>query len=98
MSDLEVLAVEGPEAVGGWRKNAAGLVVPEALSREREVWTRDEWKGVTRALKFLESKGITIFLGCPEATCLKAPLERRKLADGTLVLRCGHKDREFRKG
>ncbi len=77
----------------GYHPTASGLLVPEAHARVREVWTRDEWRILERATKFLSSKDLAIFLGCRASTCREAPLERRRNPDGGLTLRCDHKDR-----
>lgn len=77
----------------GFKPHASGLLVPEPISREREVWTRDEYKTINRALKLLASRKVEVFLGCPQ--CKAAPIEKIKRNDGGLTLRCAHKDREF---
>lgn len=77
-----------------FREHASGLIVPAELSREREVWTREEWRAIDKATKFLESKGVTVFLGCSDERCRKAPIERIRRLDGGLTLRCSHRDRE----
>lgn len=79
-----------------FREHASGLYVPEPLSRTREVWTRDEWKTIDRAVRMLESRGVTVYFGCPEPTCTTAPIARVRRPDGGITLRCAHKDREFR--
>ena len=77
-----------------FREHASGLIVPDELSREREVWTKDEWKMFDRAMKFLDSKRITVFLACKETrACKEAPIERWRQPDGGISLRCAHKDR-----
>lgn len=78
-----------------YRRHASGLLVPADISREREVWTRAEWKAIEKATKLLESRGVHVYLGCPENTCKANPLERIRRTDGGITLRCNHKDREF---
>lgn len=84
-------------ADGFRRHEGTGLLVPEEVSREREVWLREDWKTVDRATKFLTSKGLTIFFGCKDKRCQKAAIERIANLDGTVTLRCAHKDRILRK-
>lgn len=77
------------------RSSSSDLFVPAEMSREREVWTRDEWKLLERATKLLETRGIELYMGCPQ--CKKAPIEKSVLEDGSMTLRCAHKDRVFRR-
>lgn len=79
---------------------ASGLLVPGELQREREVWTREDWTILERATKLLSSRGLELYLGCPQDTCREKPLERMRNLDGGITLRCEHKDRvvvRFRK-
>lgn len=76
------------------RSTTTGLIVPEEQSREREVWTRDEWKTIERATKLLAGRGLEFFMRCPHTKdCQAAPMERLRRADGGLELRCAHKTR-----
>ena len=79
----------------GMRAHASGLIVPEAQSRAREVWTKDEGRLLERATKLLDAKGIKLFLGCTEPRCKVAPITRKRLANGDFVLECEHKTRVF---
>lgn len=82
------------DAAPGFRRSATSkLIVPAELSREREVWTYDEWKVVDRATKLLESRGLHLFLGCTDPRCRNAPVERLRRDDGGMTLRCAHKER-----
>ena len=81
----------------GVRQSASGLWVPEELSREREVWTRDEARLLERATKLLESRGVALYLRCTHPDCATVPIERLRAADGGLLLRCGHRDRHLSK-
>lgn len=92
--DLVASDVIGP-APAGFRKAVSGLVLPAEVSREREVWTRDEWKVLERATKLLQSRGIRLLLGCINVECRKKPLERIRALDGGITLRCEHRDRVF---
>jgi hypothetical protein len=87
----------------GFRATASGLIVPEELSRTREVWTFDEWRQIERTTKLLESRGMEFFLRCGPCTARAArrgqappKLERIRRADGALTLRCDCTEREFR--
>lgn len=77
----------------GFAPHASGLLVPEEFKREREVWTKDETKAVMKALTLLEKRGLAVLIGCPEDTCRKAPIERVRNLDGSITMRCEHKDR-----
>lgn len=72
-------------------------MVPAELSRDREVWTWDEWRLLERATKFLEGKGLRVYFGCTEPACRFRPLARVRGADGSIVFRCEHKDRVISK-
>jgi hypothetical protein len=75
----------------GFRENLAGLIVPEAVSRRREVWTYAEWRTLERATTLLTSRKVKLLLACHAPHC--APIERIRNADGGLTLRCGCTDR-----
>lgn len=81
--------------MSAFREHASGLLVPQELSREREVWTLDEFKILERATKLLQTRGVSLFLGCSDAKCKAQPLERIRRPDGGITLRCAHRDREF---
>lgn len=84
-----------PELKPGYRQHASGLLVPNELSRKREVWTRDEWKVLERATKLLGSRGVDMFLRCENDACKAAPMERIRRNDGGITLRCACTDREM---
>ena len=81
----------------GFAQHASGLLVPEELKREREVWTREELRTLDKATALLESRGIQVFMRCHKPECHKAPMERIRSLDGGITYRCGHKDRVFLK-
>lgn len=84
--------------IAGFHPHASGLLVPEEHAREREVWTKDEWRLMDRVFKLLESRGLEVFLGCTHPDCKgKSPIERRRQPDGGYLLRCPHKDRVFQR-
>ena len=47
-----------------FREHASGLLVPEEVSRERQVWTKDEWKAINRVTTLLESRGMRLQFTC----------------------------------
>lgn len=79
----------------GFRPHASGLIVPDAVSRQREVWTRVELKLIDRAIALLKSRHVLLQLACPAPGCKGDGIERVRLDDGSIVLRCNHKDRVF---
>ena len=83
----------------GFRRSGtdSGLILPEAIAREREVWTKAEWMTINRAFKLLESRGVHIYLKCTKAGCEHAPMESVRQSGGTYLLRCDHKDRVFQR-
>lgn len=78
-----------------YRTTASGLLVPDDVSREREVWTRDEAKILDRAIKLLKARGLSVQLACPKPGCKGDKLEKVRHADGSVILQCHHKDRIF---
>ena len=85
-----------PEPSGFRQSVDSGLVLPARLSRERQVWTRDEWKLLERCTKMLSGpggKGLRLQLACTHEACQGKPLEPKRLADGSCRLRCEHADR-----
>lgn len=77
------------------RATSSGLIVPEDISRAREVWTHDEGRKLDWITKLANKRELKLFLGCTHPECQKAPIERIRLANGDWVLRCAHKDRVF---
>ena len=78
--------------VAGFHEHASGLVVPDAVARAREVWTKDELKLLLRALRLMNSRQVRVAFICEAC---KQPLQHEKMAEGTPRLRCACKDREF---
>lgn len=70
------------------------LVVPEVLSRQRDVWPKDEGRLLDRVIALLESHSVKLLLKCGKADCTGQTLERIKTADG-YTLQCGCTDRVF---
>ena len=77
-----------------FRPTASGLLVPQELSRVREVWTKDEVRLLDRVRLLLVRHQIDLYLGCQDRDCRKqGPIERFRTIDGGMTLRCAHKDR-----
>lgn len=86
------------DAPAGFRRSlASGLIVPEEISRAREVWTYQEWRALEKATTLLASRGVQVLMRCSHPECQQAPMERLRRPDGGITLRCAHKDREFTK-
>lgn len=82
----------------GFRQSTeSGLILPEEISRERQVYSKADWMTLDRATKLLRQMGITLFLKCDTPACASAPIERLRRLDGGITFRCAHADREFRK-
>lgn len=80
----------------GFTEAPSGLVVPDDYARVREVWTRDEWRLMDRALKLLRSRNLAAVLKCNTPECQGH--EIAVLVDestGDFTWRCKHKDRVF---
>lgn len=83
-----------PDRDPAFREHASGLIVPAAISREREVWTRDEWRLVERSTKLLKKRGIAVFYKCTAPSCQEQPIGLvRDPQSQALSLRCAHRDR-----
>lgn len=85
----------GAKTVGGSFKVRpdSGLLVPEEQVRNRQVWTRDEWKQMNRASGILNGHGVAVLMRCSRPDCPDSMLRPERLADGSSVLRCGCTDR-----
>jgi len=80
----------------GFRPHASGLIVPDALSRERIVCTHEDWKRIDRALDVLNRLGIRMQFRCERGDRC-SPIVKASTPDGGTVLRCDHADRVFTK-
>lgn len=76
-------------------RTVGGLLVPVEMPRDRQVWTKDEWRLLDRATKLLNARGIALQFQCMTPGCDAEPIERLRQPDGTIVLRCAHADRAF---
>ena len=81
----------------GFRPAASGLLVPEALSRARQVWTRDESRLIDRATALLQSRGLQLQIRCAKPSCPSAKLERLQRPGGEYALECGCTTRVFQR-
>lgn len=80
----------------GFRETASGLLVPEAESRVRQVFTADETRLIARVTNLLDGRGVDVFFACRlDPRCAGKHLDRITLADGSFSLQCEHMDRVF---
>jgi hypothetical protein len=79
----------------GFHKSATSdLIVPEAVSREQETWTKQEEKLIRRFLKFLGQYNLDARVICRDERCRKDPtVHAVKDAAGRMVFECEHKVR-----
>lgn len=77
----------------GYRQTASGLLVPKESTRERQVWTKDEWKLLDRATRMVGGHGLKLLLECQHEDCRGKKMERIRRPDGTPMLQCEHMDR-----
>lgn len=81
-----------------FREHASGLVVPEELSRERQLWTKSEAALLDRTVKLLGSRGLLIMFRCTHERCKTAgPITRQRGTGGEMILQCAHMDRIFQR-
>lgn len=80
-----------------FKQRESGLYVPDALSRDRQVFTRDELRLIDRALALLGKASLKLQMACEHPRCAdsRGKVERKQLADGSVVLQCDHLDRTF---
>ena len=82
--------------IPGFHRNPlTGLLLPEAISRPTETWTRDEWKFHERVVRFYKAKGIRVFLQCTEPACQGKPMVRQRQPSGDITLTCEHLQRNL---
>lgn len=76
--------------------HGSGLIVPESLSRQREVITQDEWRQLTRTIKDIcMPHNMRVVFFCNDQKCAADPrMERIRTAHG-FILRCRHRDLVF---
>lgn len=81
----------------GYRQNALGLIVPEEVSRERQVLSWQEWRDLEKVTKSLMARGMILQLKCADARCQREPITRVRTAEGGISFRCAHADRIYTK-
>lgn len=81
-----------------FREHASGLIVPNEISRLREVMRVQDYRLLDRAAKAIAARGLSMYLGCQEPGCQGQPLERIRNSDGGITLRCAHRDLVVVKG
>lgn len=81
----------GVPAPAGFRENNAGILVPEALSRDQETWTDEEAKIVERATRIVNARGWFLTFTCPHERCRAQPVVEGHQVAGGQVLQCQHK-------
>lgn len=81
----------------GFRENAAGLLVPQELSRERQILTWQEWRDLEKVTKSLEARGIVLQMRCADPRCQREPITRVRTLEGGISFRCAHADRIYTK-
>lgn len=85
----------------GFREDGqgSGLIVPEALSRGRQVITKDEWRTLSRAIeRVLGPRQLKFLFFCDLKGCSDPQVTRVRQPGGGFVLRCGCTDRVYTPG
>ncbi len=82
----------------GFAERKSGLIVPEDHAREREVWTREESTLIQRALALMARRKLKAVVVCAEPECANQPPLQVNAGPDGVTWRCGHKDRELRRG
>lgn len=86
-----------PHAETFRRSVDSGLLLPPELSRERQVWTKQEWKLLERCTVLLHQKGVDLLMKCRHPKCADQPLQGQRVPGGDFHLRCEHADRVMTK-
>lgn len=81
----------------GYRETALGLLVPEEVSRQRQVMPWQEWRDLERVTKSLERRGIVLQLKCSDPRCQRTPIVRHRTLEGGISFRCEHQDLVYTK-
>lgn len=79
----------------GFRPHASGLLVPEDISRKREVWTKAERKLHDKFLALFKSRGVDLLMRCGNPDCDDRAIKITRNNAGESILQCGCKDRVF---
>lgn len=81
----------------GFRSVTSGLFLPAAQNRDRQIWTREEWKLLDRVATLCAARGLRLHLECAHEACQRTPLKKVQTVEG-LALQCAHLTRVFRRG
>ncbi len=76
-----------------FREHASGLVVPEEVSRTREVWTPEETRLLDRTIQMLKRKHLQWAIGCETCKPDQKAMTYARSVDGNRIARCGCTDR-----
>ncbi len=76
-----------------FRTHASGLIVPEEVSRKREVWTPEETRLLDRTVQMLKRKKMQWAVGCETCQGDAKLMTYTRSIDGNRVARCGCTDR-----
>lgn len=79
-------------APAGFRTAGSGLLVPNSVERQREVWCATDRKALDRAAKACAAHGVKMTLACQREGC-SGHLTRLDVAGVGDVIRCGCSDR-----
>lgn len=93
MSQKTVTAMEPTNLPSGYRPNPSGLIVPDEVSRIREVVTAEEWALVSRVVdKVCRPRNMKFVWLCNDAKCQgdQKIMRRVRTANGW-YLECGHR-------
>lgn len=91
MAERKVALIEDHSLPGGFRAqgSGSGLIVPEDLSRTRQVITKAQWKTITRAIdQVCKPFNMRFVWQCNYEKCPDRIMQRRRTANG-FVLYCG---------
>lgn len=76
--------------------SGSGLIVPEALSRQREVVRQDEHKLLTRAIREVCTQyNFRLVFVCNQCASPQEPFMKRIRTANGFILRCPHRDLVF---
>lgn len=81
----------------GYRETALGLLVPEEVSRDRQVMSWQDWRDLERVTKMLEKRGKVLQIKCAHPRCQRTPIVRHRTPEGGISFRCEHEDLVYTK-
>jgi hypothetical protein len=72
-------------------------VVPQSITRPREVWTTDERKAIQRVLDLMNLRGLKVQFICNHPDCHEngGRITQRRSEQGEPIWECDHKTRVF---